>query len=102
MRVRIDKAGRITLPKAVRERMGLSNGNKLKLEEDAGKIILRPIAEESLWRREDGHLVFYGHLGEVNWDRLIDNMREEQILEILRSATGNPEVALEEPKDTSD
>jgi AbrB family looped-hinge helix DNA binding protein len=84
MHVTIDQAGRIVVPKAVRERLGLRKNSELELEETAEGIVLKPVQEESLWRRENGWLVFYGKpLGRIDWDRLIDDQREERIREIV-------------------
>lgn len=42
MSVAIDGAGRIVIPKAIRDRLGLHAGDALDLEEHDGEIVLRP------------------------------------------------------------
>jgi len=42
MPIAIDGAGRIVIPKAVRDRLGLRAGDALELEEHDGEIVLRP------------------------------------------------------------
>src|SRR5208337_4355815 len=54
MVVTIDSAGRIVVPKPVRERLGLRKDSKLELEETADGIVLKPVENEPLWRRSIG------------------------------------------------
>jgi AbrB family looped-hinge helix DNA binding protein len=42
MSVAIDGAGRIVIPKAIRDRLGLRAGDALELEEHDSEIVLRP------------------------------------------------------------
>ncbi len=86
MEVTIDSAGRIVVPKPVRERLGLRKDSKLELKETEEGLILKPIEKDPLWKRENGRLVFYGRpVGKVDWDRVVDDMREERIREIAGS-----------------
>jgi AbrB family looped-hinge helix DNA binding protein len=49
MNVTIDKAGRIVVPKVLRDRMGLNAGDELEIEEFNGKIeISKPVRERKL------------------------------------------------------
>jgi hypothetical protein len=53
------------------------------------------VQETALVRDKDGRLVFTGRLEEgVDWLRLVENMREERILEIWRYATGDMTATL--------
>jgi AbrB family looped-hinge helix DNA binding protein len=83
MHVKVDQAGRIVLPKKVRDRLGLRKDSQLELKESAEGIVLKPVDEVSLWRRENGRLVFHGHpSGRVDWNRLIEEDREERMRKI--------------------
>ena len=44
----VAERGQITLPKAVRDALGLSKGTKLKVEIDGGRIILRKDVGDAL------------------------------------------------------
>jgi len=84
MHVRIDSAGRIIVPKKVRERLGLRRDSKLELEESPEAITLKPVRRESpLVNDRRGHLVFTGKpIGVIDWDGLIEEDREARIRKI--------------------
>ena len=48
MEATVAERGQITLPKAVRDALGLSKGTVLKVELDGGRIILRKDVSEAL------------------------------------------------------
>lgn len=50
MEATVAERGQITLPKAVRDALGLSKGTKLKVELDGGRIILRKEVDDALSR----------------------------------------------------
>jgi AbrB family looped-hinge helix DNA binding protein len=57
MNVTIDKAGRLVVPKEIRDRMGLHPGDELEIEEFNGKIeISKPRRERRLIENEHGLL----------------------------------------------
>jgi AbrB family looped-hinge helix DNA binding protein len=84
MNVRIDGAGRIIVPKQVRERLGLKRDSELELEERGDGIVLKPVKQESgLMRDKHGRLVFVGKpIGKIDWDRLVEDEREARIRKI--------------------
>ncbi len=84
MQVTIDQAGRIVVPKSVRDRLGLRKDSALELEELADGLVLKPAARApGLKKDEHGWLVFCGESESgINWDTIVDDMREERIREI--------------------
>ena len=52
--VTIDKAGRIVLPKPVRDKFRLSPGDSLELEISEGRIILRPARGKGRMYKKQG------------------------------------------------
>ncbi len=54
MTIKIDKAGRIVLPKPVRERFHLREGSELELEERSDGLTLRPVEQRSSMVQEKG------------------------------------------------
>ena len=54
----VDKAGRVVLPKPVRDKLHLSAGDSLELESSEGQIVLRPVRGTAKMRMRDGVWVF--------------------------------------------
>jgi AbrB family looped-hinge helix DNA binding protein len=81
MEVSIDKAGRVVVPKPVRDRLGLRQDSKLRLVETSEGFTLTPVDRPTgLVRDEDGWLVFSGESSsKIDWDRLAEEDREERI-----------------------
>jgi AbrB family looped-hinge helix DNA binding protein len=80
MTLRIDKAGRIVIPKPVRDHWGLHEGSELELVEGPEGVLLKPATEEPALVYEDGLLVHTGKLPPgMDWDRLIEEDREDRI-----------------------
>ena len=50
MEVTVAERGQITLPKAVRDALGLTKGTVLKVELDGGRIILRKNVDDAISR----------------------------------------------------
>jgi len=58
--VTIDKAGRVVIPKTVRDELRLEPGDALQLESEGGRVILQPLPITSQLRKERGVWVFHG------------------------------------------
>jgi AbrB family looped-hinge helix DNA binding protein len=56
----IDSAGRVVLPKPLRDRHGLSSGSELRLRDDGAEIHLCPVAGDRPLREVSGFLVYTG------------------------------------------
>jgi AbrB family looped-hinge helix DNA binding protein len=55
----LDRAGRIVLPKAVREELQVSPGDSLELEASEEAIVLRPARGNGRMKKEHGIWVFH-------------------------------------------
>jgi AbrB family looped-hinge helix DNA binding protein len=56
MRTTIDKAGRLVIPRALRDHVGLAGGGEVELELDGAAIRIEPVAGVDL-REDDGLLI---------------------------------------------
>jgi AbrB family looped-hinge helix DNA binding protein len=87
MTVRIDKSGRIAFPKELRERLGLRPDTKLEAVEQAGGVLLRPVAQRRSMMKVDGLWVHCGTAGsEADWTRALDDVREERLQSSLKAS----------------
>lgn len=60
MKTTVDRFGRIVVPKSMRTRLGLRAGSQVVIEEESGRIVLRPADDEPTLMLKDGILVFTG------------------------------------------
>jgi AbrB family looped-hinge helix DNA binding protein len=82
-KITLDKAGRLVLPKPVRDRLKLDPGDALQLEADDDRIVLRPIRPKAMLRKELGVWVFQGESAEDSIPDLVDAIRRKRTDEIL-------------------
>ncbi|PYY14180.1 MAG: hypothetical protein DMG60_20550 [Acidobacteria bacterium] len=83
MNVRVDKAGRLVLPKAIRQRLGLKNGGRITLEEGPEGVTLRPAKTTPKFANEHGVLVYVGDVPkDFDWERFRDDEREARLREL--------------------
>jgi AbrB family looped-hinge helix DNA binding protein len=79
MTIRMDKSGRIVLPKMIRDRFGLTPDLELDIIEQPGGVLLRRRDEHPSMVKIDGLWVHQGKPeAGANWDRVIDDVREER------------------------
>jgi len=69
MRTTIDKAGRLVIPRSLRERIGLAGGGEVELELDGAAVRIEPVVGTEL--REDGGLLLIPAAGMPIDDRLV-------------------------------
>lgn len=76
----IDKAGRVVLPKEIRDRMGLPAGTEFEVIEEQDRIILKPVEKEIKLVRKGSVLVVVPEVSpDVDIRQLIKKEREERI-----------------------
>lgn len=78
--VTLDKAGRVVIPKTLRDELRLAPGDSLALETDGERMVLRPVRSASALRKEQGIWVFRGgiKLSAGDTDQLLDSLRQER------------------------
>ncbi len=83
MRTTVDRFGRVVVPKAMRDRLGLRAGAAIEIEESAGQLSLRAVEDTSPLIMQEGVLVFTGAaIGDL--EAAVGADREER----LRQLTG--------------
>ena len=84
--VQVDQAGRVVLPKKVRERFRLRGGDTLALEVKGDAIQLRPQRSKGRLQRVNGVLVFVSDMPLPEGRDLVAESREERIDRVIQSA----------------
>ena len=84
----IDKAGRVVIPKILRDRLSLEAGDSLEIEQSGSSIVLRPVRSQSALVQEQGIWVLRtGHpLSSGSVNDLLTQVREERDLLNLSSS----------------
>jgi AbrB family looped-hinge helix DNA binding protein len=86
MNARIDKSGRIVVPKLLRERLGLKPDTELELVERADGVLLRPVEQQPSMLKVEGLWVHQGTaVPDANWTRVLDDLREERVAAVLKA-----------------
>jgi AbrB family looped-hinge helix DNA binding protein len=81
MEVKIDDYGRVVIPKAVREKLGIESGTSLEIEVDSaevgGAITLTPKGQKPALQRKGELLVHSGKLTEEDFD-VVEQIRSDR------------------------
>jgi bifunctional DNA-binding transcriptional regulator/antitoxin component of YhaV-PrlF toxin-antitoxin module len=81
MNIRIDKTGRLVLPKSLRSQYGITPETELELIPSADGLLLRRVAERPSLQRIDGLWVHQGSSTATTpaaWAGAIDGVRDER------------------------
>ena len=81
-RLTIDKAGRVVIPKPLREELHLEAGDVLEMESAGEQIMLRPVRGTGPLTKEHGVWVFHAGqpLPASATDQMLQQIREERDL----------------------
>ena len=84
-RLTLDRAGRIVIPKPLRDELHLEPGDALELERAGEQIMLRPLRGTGPLTKEHGVWVFHTgqSLSAETTDKLLEHIREERDLSNL-------------------
>ncbi len=78
MEATLDKYGRIVIPKALRDQLGMEAGTELILEAEGDHLVLRPVQRDVL-EEQDGLLVSTAEVDDtVDVQSVIDEVRAER------------------------
>jgi len=82
--VTLDNAGRVVIPKTVRDALRLAPGDTLALESDGDRMTLRPVRSASALRKEHGIWVFRSgrKLTAAETDEALERLRQMRDLGI--------------------
>jgi AbrB family looped-hinge helix DNA binding protein len=85
MKVKIDKAGRIVVPKPLRERLGFKPDTELVAIEQPEGVLLKRVEQRPSMVKVDGLWVHQGSAEPgANWERILEDVREERIDSVLK------------------
>jgi AbrB family looped-hinge helix DNA binding protein len=79
VKITIDKAGRIVIPKRLREKLQIGPGDTLQLDSEGDRITLRPIRPQATLRKEHGVWVYSGETTDASISDLIDRERDKPL-----------------------
>lgn len=82
MQVSIDKFGRVLIPKAVRDHLGIKPGSVLQVSERDHEILLKVLTEKTSLQRKSGVLVFTGE-ATSDIESAIQKEREERFKDLF-------------------
>lgn len=87
MHLTIDKAGRVVIPKQVRNRLGLGPNSALELMDHPNGILLTPVESGPTLVKINGLLVHSGRAEEgADFSRVLESVREERAQQILKGS----------------
>lgn len=80
MNVKIDRAGRIVVPKPIRDRLGLKPDMALEIQEQADGVFLRVPTPKSTMVHVDGLWVHQGTApANADWAGVLEDVRDERL-----------------------
>jgi AbrB family looped-hinge helix DNA binding protein len=86
IKVRIDRAGRIVVPKPLRERLGFKVDTQLEAIEQPEGVLLKRVGQRPSMVKIDGLWVHQGSAEPgANWEGILEDVREERIESVLKS-----------------
>jgi AbrB family looped-hinge helix DNA binding protein len=84
-KITLDKAGRIVLPKHLRDQMRLSPGDTLQIECDGESITLRPVRPKAMPKKECGIWVYQGASTDASIPELLAAQRSPDLTRQMTS-----------------
>jgi AbrB family looped-hinge helix DNA binding protein len=75
-KLNLDKAGRVVIPKNLRDRLRITNGDALEIDGDEDRITMRPLRVKAKLAKELGIWVYQGRAEDESVLDLVDRERE--------------------------
>jgi AbrB family looped-hinge helix DNA binding protein len=85
MQLTIDNAGRVVIPKSIRDDLQLQGGDTLELEREGEALRLRPVRPKPAMRKKKGIWVYTGDTKGIDIVRVIDEDREARIRSLMNN-----------------
>ena len=82
-KVTLGRAGRVVIPKPLRDKLRLGPGDTLQIEGEGESIRLRPVRPKALLKKEHGVWVYQGEPTHASIPELIDRERERRLRELI-------------------
>jgi len=82
-KITLDRAGRVLIPKTLRQELHLGPGDALQLDSEGEQITLRPMRPKALLKKEQGVWVYQGESTNASIPGLIDREREKRLRELM-------------------
>jgi AbrB family looped-hinge helix DNA binding protein len=79
----LDRAGRVLIPKGLREQLHLGPGDALQLESEGDEITLRPVRPQALLKKEKGVWVYQGEPSDASIPALIDAEQNKRLRDLI-------------------
>ena len=86
MELKIDKAGRIVVPKPLREQLGFKPDMELEAIEQPDGVLLKRVQQRPSMVKVDGLWVHQSRAEPgTNWERILEDVREARIESVLKA-----------------
>jgi AbrB family looped-hinge helix DNA binding protein len=86
MEVKIDKSGRIVVPKRLRERLGFAPDTELEAIEQPEGVLLKRVEHRPSMIKDEGLWVHRGTAEPgANWGCILEDVREERLASVLKA-----------------
>lgn len=82
-KITLDRAGRVLIPKTLRQELHLGPGDALQLDSEGEEITLRPVRPKALLKKERGVWVYQGEPTSASIPGVIDRDREKRLGELM-------------------
>ena len=83
-KITLDRAGRVLIPKKLRQDLHLGAGDVLQVESAGEEIRLRPVRSKAVLKKERGVWVYQGEPAETSIPDLIDRERDQRTRALVR------------------